>query len=119
MHETSIAAALLEQVEAHLPTGAVVRHVYVRAGAMQAIDPGAMQWAWRALTDPTRHDGAELHMTIEPYRLRCPVCGREWNSRDLLADCDCGCVCPQSIGSDGLTLLSITIDEPTTEEASP
>jgi Zn finger protein HypA/HybF involved in hydrogenase expression len=116
MHEMSIATALLDQVESHLPTGAVLRHVYVKAGAMEAIEPDAMNWAWRALTDPTRHDGAELHLTIEPYRLECPSCGRQWNSGDLYVACECGYPRPRSIGESGLTLLSMTVDEPDNQE---
>lgn len=116
MHEMSIATALLDQVERHLPAGATLRHVHVRAGAMQAIEPDAMRWAWRALTDQTRHDGAELHLTIEPYRLHCPECDHEWNSNDLFDACPCGCPRPRSIGENGVTLLSLTVDESSEQE---
>jgi len=116
MHEMSIATALLEQIEAHIPAGATLRHVYVRAGAMQAIEPEAMRWAWRALTDATCHDGADLHVTIEPYRLHCDQCGHEWNSPNLFAECRCGCPSPRSVSSSGITLLSLTVDEPNQQE---
>jgi len=117
MHEFSIAQALLGQVQAHTPAGAALRRVRVRAGAMAAIEPDAMQWAWRAATDGGPYDGAELILDIQPYRLHCDQCGREWDSEELFVTCTCGHARPRSVGDAGLTLLSLDIEEH--EEALP
>ncbi len=111
MHEFSIATALVDQVEAHAPEGATVRRVRVKAGAMAAIEPDAMQWAWRAATDAGRLDGAELLLDVEPYRLHCPACERDWDSEELFVACDCGHPRPQSVGDAGLTLMSLDVEE--------
>ncbi len=111
MHEFSIAEALVEQVAAHTPASATLRRVRVRAGAMAAIEPEAMQWAWRAATDAGRFDGAQLMLELEPYRLRCPACGREWDSEQLFVACSCGHARPQPRGDAGLTLLSLDIED--------
>jgi hydrogenase nickel incorporation protein HypA/HybF len=111
MHEFSIAQALLGQVEAHVPDGATLRRVRVRAGAMAAIEPQAMQWAWRAATDAGPHDGAELILEIQPHRLHCDRCGRAWDSDELFVACACGHRRPRAVGDAGLTLLSLDIDE--------
>lgn len=111
MHELSIAQALLDQIEHHVPAAATLSCARVRAGAMQAIEPDAMQWAWRAATDGGRFDGATLELTIEPFTLLCPACQRRWASDDLFEPCTCGHPRPQSVGDDGLTLMSLDIIE--------
>lgn len=116
MHEFSLASALIERVEQHLPAGATLLRARVRAGAMQSIEPDAMQWAWRVGTQASRLDGAELELEIEPFTLTCPDCARQWESMNLYETCTCGCVRPQPGGSAAITLLSLTIDQPEIEE---
>ena len=119
MHEFSLVNALIDQVDRHLPAGATLRRVKVRAGAMQAIEPQAMQWAWQAATQGTRMDGATLELTIEPFALTCPECRRQWESDDIYDTCPCGCQRPRPTGAHALTLLSITMDQPDAQEVSP
>ncbi|MCC7408394.1 MAG: hydrogenase maturation nickel metallochaperone HypA [Phycisphaeraceae bacterium] len=62
MHELSIARALLDQVRRHTPTDATVRQVCVRVGALRAIDPRAMDLAWRAATVGTSLEESQLRI---------------------------------------------------------
>ncbi len=120
MHEFSIATALIEQVDRHTPPGATLSRAKVSAGAMQAIEPDAMQWAWTTLTAGTRFDGATLDLLIEPFTFTCPDCGNQWQSADLFDACSCGCARPRPTGSHAITLLSLSLEEsPDAQEAAP
>ena len=111
MHELSIAHALIDQVARHAPKEATVRTVRLQAGALQAIDPQAMQWAWKAATQDTDWDGSVLHLECLPWRMRCPQCDRTWESHDPLEDCACGCDRPHSCADHELTLLSLEVED--------
>jgi len=115
MHEFSIALALKELVAQRAPPGLVVRSVSVRAGAMRAIEPEAMRWAWRAAVQGTALDGSQLRLTNLPWSLRCGGCGRTWQAADPSQPCACGhaSVYPSEDSSDDeLTLVSIEVDDP-------
>jgi len=111
MHELSIAHALMEQVDEHAPGGVSVHRVTVLAGAMQAIEPDAMQWAWDATVRGTRFDGAHLELQIEPFTLTCPDCGNQWESDQMYDTCPCGCERPTPTGSHAITLMALTVDD--------
>ena len=112
MHELSIVRSLIDVITAHTPRGAAVELVQVRVGALQAIEPQAMQWAWSAATRQTSLDGCVLQLQLLPWRMHCHECGRTWESDDPLVHCACGCQHPHPSGSDELTLISLRVDEP-------
>ncbi len=109
MHELSLAQSLLGLVRRHVPPAATVRRVHVRAGPFQAIDPDAMRWAWLAATTGAFCDGASLELTILPWTMTCPVCGRRWQSDDPLESCACGHADPDREGDDALILTAIDL----------
>ncbi len=111
MHELSIAAALLNQLERHAPADAVVRTAHVTAGPLRALEPESMQMAWRAVTQQTRFDGVHLDLKLIPWRLHCTTCDRRWQSDDPLAACTCGNNAIETRGSGELVLYSIDVDD--------
>ena len=111
MHEFSIAQALLARIEQHAPAGRTVLSVRVRIGPVKAIDPEALLWAWRAATEGTRFDGTRLDFELPPWRMLCPVCGRDWRGDNWFEPCACGCMDVRVEGGDELLLLSITVDD--------
>jgi hydrogenase nickel incorporation protein HypA/HybF len=111
MHEFSLAQALVELVRQKTPPGAVVRAVAVRAGPMRGIDPQAMQWAWQVASEQGGLNGAALNLDELPWTLRCPDCGRQWESAELDAACACGSRLAGPVGGDELTLVSLEVDE--------
>ena len=117
MHELSLVEALLERVAEHVPAGARLRGVRVRAGAARAIEPELMQWAWRAATAETAWEGAELALEITPYTLACAACGRRVASEDPWAGCPCGNAAPEVAATDELTLVAITVEDEDPAEA--
>ncbi|MAE66140.1 MAG: hypothetical protein CMJ18_17865 [Phycisphaeraceae bacterium] len=111
MHELSIARMLLSLIDAHTPEGATVLSVQVSAGPLQAIDPDAMRFAWRAATQGERHEGAVLELTRLPWRLRCATCARIFESDCWPAVCACGSEQTQPEGGDALRLESMEIED--------
>lgn len=109
MHELSIATTLLDLVRQHTPEGAAVSRVHVRAGALRAIEPEAMQLAWSAATSETDLASSSLDLELLPWRLTCPDCGREWEADDPFEPCTCGCGHCQPSGSNELLLMSIDV----------
>jgi len=112
LHELSIALALLEQVTAHAPAHGAVRRVRVRAGAMQAIEPDALQLAWEAATVHGPCHGAKLQLELLPWRLHCHDCGRGWTSHQPMDPCDCGSEQVTATGADDLLLMSLEVEPP-------
>ena len=115
MHELSIVRRLIGQIAEYVPRGAMARSVNVKAGALQAIDPQAMYWAWEAATRDTALQGATLNLECLPWQMHCPDCDRRWVSNDPTTTCTCGCDHPRPCGGDELILVSIEVDDdPTT-----
>ena len=109
MHEISIAQAILELAQSHVPAGSVLRKVHVLAGPMRAIDPLAMDLAWRALTDDA--DPPQLALDLHPWTVECVQCGRRRTSDTLESTCSCGCRRSFPVGGEELQLTSIEVDD--------
>ncbi len=118
MHELSIARSLLGLVRESVPVGAVVRSAQLRVGPLQAVEPDAMKLAWRAATEGTVFEGAELSLTLVPWALCCRECGRSWSSENWSDPCTCGSCRVDPVGGDELTLVSIEVDETQTRLGS-
>lgn len=118
MHEMSIARHLLSLVGRYTPAGGTVRRVRVEAGPLHAIDPDALQWAWRASVPGTACRSAALDLRLLPWRWRCPACGHQWESAAYLTRCRCGCQQAVLRGGDELTVLSLDVDENKTTPAA-
>jgi hydrogenase nickel incorporation protein HypA/HybF len=112
MHELSIAHELLNLVAEHTPAGARVVSVRVQAGAMQAIDPDAMQFAWQAATQGESLEGSRLDLELLQWHMECNDCGRTWEADEAFEPCVCGNPRPQIAGSDELTLVSLDVEDP-------
>jgi hydrogenase nickel incorporation protein HypA/HybF len=115
MHELSIAEALIELVEKHIPPGGTVKRVLVEAGPARGIVDTAMQWAWEAARQDTNCREAKLELKLLPWKLKCTACGAEFEAQDIFATCACGHTEPIPAGGDDLRLMSIDVDVP--EEA--
>ena len=110
MHELSIAAALLEQVRRHTPAGQRVTIARIEAGALQGIDPDALQFAWQSLTAGTAEARAQLELKVHSFKVSCRECGRRFESADMFAPCVCGSVNTAPEGSDELRLIALDVE---------
>jgi hydrogenase nickel incorporation protein HypA/HybF len=80
VHEISLAAAVIEQLEklgAGYP-GKRMSCVRLSWGALQAISETAMREAFGILAAEGPFGSAELEITVEPLRARCRGCGGEF-----------------------------------------
>ncbi len=86
MHEMSIAQSLIGIVSEEMAKHGATRLVSVRVrhGALAAVVPHALTFAWEALTQEGPLAGARLDMEEIPVLLRCSSCGREFTP----AECD-------------------------------
>jgi Zn finger protein HypA/HybF involved in hydrogenase expression len=115
MHELTIAEAVFRLAQVRTPAGSHLRVVRVRAGAMRAIDPDAMNWAWHAITADC--DGADrrrvrLELDLRPWRLRCPNCGRTWDADTVDQRCArCGVGGAYPLAGDELLVESIEVED--------
>ncbi len=111
MHEMSIAETIMEVASSHVPQGAKIRKVKVRAGAKRAIDPKALQVAWDIWTAGVASAAVKLELNSLPWSYHCPKCQNDWVSHEAEAVCACGYERPIPTGSDELKVTSIEIDD--------
>jgi hydrogenase nickel incorporation protein HypA/HybF len=110
MHELSIAEALSEQVQTHLPVAHRLTSLRLRIGAKQGIDGDSLRWSWEMVVRGTAMEGSRMELEMLPWDLSCPECGRTWQSPELLVACNCGCATPVADGSSDLMLLSLEVE---------
>ncbi|MFE6056670.1 hydrogenase maturation nickel metallochaperone HypA [Kitasatospora sp. NPDC056446] len=103
MHEMSIAAAVVEQVDAaareHGAPG--VATVRLRVGELAGVVPQALHFCFELACVGTLVEGAALHTEAVPARARCRPCDTEWA---VGMPPDLGC--PTCSGGGGVELLS-------------
>lgn len=79
MHELGIVQSILEIVEqqAELHSAKKVLRVELEFGALTAVMPEAIEFAFEALTKDGLAQGADLKITILPIKAICMDCGHE------------------------------------------
>ena len=78
MHELSLAQDVLRMCAAQLggEPGRIER-VRIAVGELSAVDPDLLRFAWEAVTNGGRHEGAALEVDWRPALQRCDACGEE------------------------------------------
>ena len=96
MHEFSIAQSLLEIIEQEtLPyRGAKVIKVNLRIGKLSGVMPGALRFAFEAISTGGIAEGASLVIEEMPLRIRCNQC-----MKDIIVG-DPFLICPHCEGTD-------------------
>jgi Zn finger protein HypA/HybF involved in hydrogenase expression len=111
MHELSLCQSVLEIARSHTPPGRVLCRVKMRAGPMRMIDPEVMQASWLATLHVAGLADIELDLTLDPWKLRCANCAREWTSE--IPDDTCACQKSNTaspLDSNALQVTSIVVD---------
>lgn len=111
MHELSLARNLAAAVERSLEPGdsRVVR-IALSLGAAAGITAESLRFAFRAVTEGTRMEGAELSIATEPARSRCTACGIAFTFEDVIGRCpQCGGVGGELLAGGGLLLREIEL----------
>jgi hydrogenase nickel incorporation protein HypA/HybF len=111
VHEFSIAQALAGQVLRYAPPSGRVRGVKIRVGPLRGIEPESLRMCWEAVTIGTPIAESVLDVDLRQWSIRCPTCGRSWDSPVPFVTCTCGEAEPVPQGGDELDLVSLTVDE--------
>ncbi len=114
MHELGIANSILEGVASQMKShpGRHARKVGVRIGELAGVDPGALQFAFEALTADTEMRGLELEIEYLTPRSRCRDCALEYEVRDFFVQCPgCGSANAQCISGDELDFAYLEVEE--------
>jgi hydrogenase nickel incorporation protein HypA/HybF len=79
MHEVSIALAIVDELAERTACQRIGRiaAVYLRVGALSAVDADALRFAWDLATDGTPASGSRLDIERVPLRIACEPCGDE------------------------------------------
>jgi hydrogenase nickel incorporation protein HypA/HybF len=114
MHELGIVQSILDIIEQQMKIHSAKRLVRVELefGAMTAVMPDAIEFAFVALTKDTPLEGAELSITVVPIKAICLECGHE-AVLDVFTpfcpDCSTG-VLSIVEGKDEMRIVSIEIE---------
>jgi hydrogenase nickel incorporation protein HypA/HybF len=114
MHEMGIAGSILAGVARELRRrpGARASKVGVRIGELAAIDRGALQFAFDALTIDSPLAGLQLAIEFCPPRGRCRECAREFDVRNFELLCPaCGSVNAECISGDELEFAFLEVED--------
>jgi len=96
MHEVSIALAIVDEIdERSTALDGIVTAVHVRIGAMSAVVPSALEFAWDLATAGTAIAGARLVIERVPLTIACERCGNQVVDGPPIPICP-GCSAPSS-----------------------
>ena len=112
MHEMSIAASLLDAVQAESARRrAHVVGLGVKIGELSGVDAESLRFCFDALVQDT--DLAPLALAIEslPWRNRCRQCAQEFTVAEYRTECpQCGAVETELIGGNELEFAYMEIE---------
>ncbi len=111
MHELSIAAGLLAQVEDLAKANGLIRIGVVRiaVGVRRQVVPESLDMAFEAVSLGTSAEGAKLEQTEVPMQARCRGCGADYapTLRDFRCP-SCGQAAADITAGDDITIASLT-----------
>ncbi len=113
MHESSLVAALLRQVDRVCAEHGVsdTAEVRVQLGPLSGVEPLLVTVAFERLKPGTSADRARLTIENVPLEALCLDCGLESEIRDFRFCCaHCGHDALRIVRGDGFQLVSVTID---------
>lgn len=112
MHEMALAEGMLQIVEASARSNGarLVREVRLEIGALSAVEPDALRFAFDVVTRGTVAEGARLTMMTTPGRAWCLPCGESVDLPRLAEPCPrCGSYQLQVTQGDEMRVKDIEI----------
>ena len=114
MHEMSIAATVIEavQAEAGKRPGARVLEVGMRVGEWAGVDPEALRFCFEAMLAGSETAAPALHIEVVPRSNRCLGCGQTFAAAEHSLCCPtCGANQTEPAGGTELELSYLEIEE--------
>jgi len=116
MHEMGIVQSIMDILEQHakMYNAKKVVRVSLEFGALTAVLPAAVTFAFEILSKGGIAEGAELDIEIIPIKVRCRDCGNEQTIEDYRPFCP---VCSSAAvdiveGRDEMRIVSLEIEDP-------
>ena len=110
MHELSIAMAVVDTATRHA-RGRPVTAVTLRVGRLRQVVPDSLDFSWGLVTRGTICEGARLEQQVVAARLRCGLCGREWEVTEPDFRCPACRAAGEVADGDQLEVESIEVEE--------
>lgn len=113
MHEMSLMENALQVVDELLLNYKVakVNEIVLKVGRLANCIPGALEFAFEALTREGPYKEAKLVIEEEPVLLKCAECGQEFEAGDFPWTCICGSNAIEIIGGTEVYVANLDIDE--------
>jgi hydrogenase nickel incorporation protein HypA/HybF len=114
MHEVSIALAILQEIteRSYGEDWKAVRTVRVRVGALTAVVPEALAFAWELAADGTIAQGSSLDIECLPLVVHCDACATERTLTETMVPCCPSCGRGANIVSGReLEIVSLEVDD--------
>jgi hydrogenase nickel incorporation protein HypA/HybF len=122
MHELSMATSVLDTIaDIAEKEGAIkITEITIEIGELLFLNPEQFQFCLELVMENTLAEGAQLHLSVTPSKLRCKSCDTEfrWNrSPDdhfifPTIQCTCGSKDMEIIEGRELNIVSIRIEKP-------
>ncbi len=114
MHELGIASSILNRVRraADENPGATIQKVGVCVGELSGVDPGALEFAWSALTKDSPWEPVALEIEFRRRMQRCRECGCEFETEAFLTECPrCESLHTETIAGEELDITFLELEE--------
>ncbi|RLG64545.1 hydrogenase expression protein HupK, partial [archaeon] len=84
MHEWALAESVKESVLNLYRKHGSIKKVKVSIGGLQQIDLEIFKYALKELIRGTKIENVDFEITVKTAKMRCNVCGYEWDFKDTL-----------------------------------
>lgn len=112
MHELSLSSAIVDTAVRHA-AGRRVTAIALRIGGLRQVVPDSLVFYFEFVAKGTVCEGARLEHTFLAARLRCAVCGREWEMGSPAFRCPtCGDAQVAVVSGNEFEVESIDVEEP-------
>ena len=111
MHEMSLAVSLVKRVEAEADRAHLQRvtGLEVELGSLKAVEPGLLLEAFKAASQGTLAEGADLRLNAVQAEARCLACGEHYEPAYADFQCPaCRLAEPQILRGRDLVLTAVT-----------
>ena len=115
MHELSIVASVLDQVEEirkQQPAGARFTKLGLRVGELAGLDVDCLRFGYECSVKDTPWEQMVLEIEEVPRRQRCPKCAHEFRAANWATQCpQCGETETELIAGEELQIAFVEVDE--------
>lgn len=110
MHELGIALEIVD-LATERARGAQVTRVVIEVGALTAVLPDALAFAWDCATEDSALSGAKLEIVTMPGRGKCRACSAEQELQVPFGRCGCGTTDLELVAGEELRIRELEVSD--------